>query len=150
MPIRVHIHEERYLRVNTILGVVTPAHFEALAGFCTKRRDLLAHDLISLVDPDVIVAGFGASDLAELRQMYRALQLNADFMMQRRSAWICPSVAAWPILEAWLDGRHARDGQGTEFCLVARLEEASVLFEPEELEAVRAWRDFRDLALIDA
>lgn len=127
-----------------------PGHFKKLAEFYTERRELLAHDLINLVDEDVEVADFTGEALGELRAIYRDLQVNADFMVQRRTAWVCSSLSAWPVLEAWLEGRHARDGQGTEFCLVARLEDASILFEAHEIEALRDWDGFREIAYIEA
>lgn len=150
MPVTVYLCADHCLRVNKFFGLVTPAHFRKLADFYTTRTELLTHDLINLVDEEVEVADFTAAALGELRAIYRELQMSADFMVQRRSAWICPSLSAWPVLEAWLDGRHARDGQGTEFCLVARLEDATILFEPHVIEAVRDWRAFREITRIEA
>jgi hypothetical protein len=150
MPVRVYLCGDHCLRVNTFFGAVTPAHFKKLAAFYAVRRDLLTHDLINLVDEEVEVTDFTAEALGELRALYRDLQINADFMVQRRSAWICPSITAWPILESWLEGRHVHDGQGTEFCLVARLEDAGILFDAHEIEAVRNWSTFHEIACVDA
>lgn len=113
MPVHVFFRSDRCLRLKNFFEVGTPRHFEAFADFYALRGELLAHDLISLVDEEVVVSGFTPDALGQLRQRYRTLQLAADFVVQRRSAWVCPSVAAWPILEAWLQGRHAHDGQGT-------------------------------------
>lgn len=81
-----------------IVAHTTPAQFRALATFYGARRDLLVHNLISFVDESAYVRGFDADALAELRDLYRALQMSADFIVRRRSGWVCPNVAAWPLL----------------------------------------------------
>ena len=150
MPIIGHINEDLGIRVHNIFGVITPNDFVELARFHRAQPQWVRTDLLSMVDADADVSGVTLQHLTSLRSDFRKLHENAGFVMVHRHAWVCPHVAGWRLLEAWLDGRHSHDGQGTELVLVSDLAAAACLFDQAELAAVASMQGFRELMRIAA
>lgn len=146
MPITAHYNEMLRLRVHCYSGFVQPTDIQQLAAFYAENRQLVLTDVISIIDEDVTdTSALVLPTLPAFRKQFRELHIAANFLLLRRSAWVCPSRAAWPVLEQWLDGRHSHDGQGSEVCLVATLAEIDILFDEDEIEAVQSWHGFRQL-----
>ena len=150
MPIAAHINEKLGLRVHDIFGAIAPSEFADIANFYCANPHWNRADLLSLVRDDIDLSNFSPEHLAGLRALYRELHEHGDFILLRRSAWVCSHVSGWRLLEEFLKDRHALDGQGTEVCLVATLPEASCIFDQNEIEAVTSWRDFRELVCVGA
>lgn len=149
MPIAAFINDALGIRIHRFSGAVTPAELYKLAGFYDGNRALVRTDVVSLVDAKLQdTRPLLLPELDALRQRFKELHIAADFVLLRRSAWVCPHPGALALLQAWLHGRHSHDGQGTELCLVAALPEISDLFEPDEIAAISEQRGFRDLFTI--
>lgn len=131
-------------------GVLSSAELAGLGALHLERPDWARSDAIHLVHEAIDVSQIDYALLDKLRTHYRALQAQLDLHLMRRAAWVCSNPQAWEFLEYWLADRHTRDGQGTEVCLVATLPEASLLFDPEELDAVAAWTGFAELHRLKA
>lgn len=146
MTVTAYINRELGIRVHRIAGRTTAREFLLAVSFYKAHPDHARTDLITFVDENVDVSDFPPGDLDELRAAFQSLYKALDLQIVLRSAWICPSVCAWPLIEDWLRNRHSRDAMATEVSLVTRLEEASDLFDASELAAVRAWTGFELLA----
>jgi hypothetical protein len=145
MPIAAHIHTALGIRVHRIFGRVTAQQFLDSVNYYRAHPDVARTDLISLIDEAVDVSSFALRDLDALRAAFRELYNELKIEVVLRSAWVCPSVRAWPLLEEWLRDRHSRDHMATEVCLVTRLDEADGAYDASELAAVRAWTGFQPL-----
>lgn len=150
MPIIAHINEDLGIRVHNIFGFVTPSDFVALAQFHRAHPRWVKSDVVSIVDVEADVSSIMPHHIAALREDFRQLHMNAGFVLIRRHVWVCPNLAGWRLLEAWLDDRHSHDGQGTEVCLVANLAAADCLFDQAEIDAVASMQGFRELTRIAA
>jgi hypothetical protein len=145
MTITLFEHSDLRFQVVRLDGALTPEELVGLGHLHAARPDWAHADVIHLIEESLDVSQLDYTLLDQLRQRYRALHKELDLHLLRRSAWVCPNPRAWSFLEYWLADRHTRDGQGTDVCLVAALDEASLLFEPEELAAVEQWQDFSEL-----
>jgi hypothetical protein len=145
MPIAAHINNDLGIRVHRIFGRVTAQQFLASVNYYRAHPDVARTDLISLIDEAVDVSSFAPGDLEVLRTAFQELYKELRIEVVLRSAWVCPSVRAWPLLEEWLSDRHSRDHMATEVCLVTRLDEADCIYDASELAAVRAWAGFEPL-----
>lgn len=148
MPIKVSFNRTLGVRIHQVRGRVTAAEFLALLAFYREHPHLARFDLINLVDEGAETE-ISAAELSQLREAFVQLQAHVRPFLVRRSAWVCPNVRAWPVLESWLHGRHSRDAMHIEVCLVAELAEADCLFDAIELAAVRDWAGFEEIALFE-
>jgi hypothetical protein len=143
MGIVARINDALGIRVHDYFGVVEPSELFALANFYQDNPGLVKTDVVSVVDENATGHTVLAKNLESMRERFRELHKASDFLLVRRSAWVCPNLSAWPLLEDFLHERHSHDGQGSEVCLVATLPEATCLFEPDEIAAVRSGEAFR-------
>lgn len=150
MPLSLFINDALPLRIHRIHGAITGDDFLELARYYGENRSVTHTDMIHLVDAAADFSAIGASDLPVLSEIFAKLQRGLDSALIRRSLWVCPNVRAWALLEEWLKDRHSHDGRSTDVYLVASLEEGDCLFDETELEAVRLWRGFRELARFPA
>lgn len=141
MPSSVFLNEQLALRVQRHTGDVTLSEFEKLISLYQSNPRIFLYDVIHLLD-DTTIFDFSAGALPALKADFRNLIEDAKLPLILRSAWICPSPSAWTLIEAWLHERHSLDGLHTEACLVAKLDEASSLFDQGELSAVRTMTAF--------
>jgi len=150
MPIIAHINYATSIRVHRILGRVTAAEFLESVDYYRAHPHLGRTDLINLVDETVDVSAFAMKDLELLRGAFREFYEELRLEVVLRSAWVCPNVRAWPLVEEWLRDRHSRDCMATEVLLVSRLEDAKSLFDSDELALVRDWIGFSELKRFEA
>lgn len=150
MPITLFEHAKLGFQAVKLDGVLSSDELAGLGALHQQYPEWARSDAIHLVHESVDVSQIGYAVLDKLRTHYRALHGQLDFHLVRRSAWVCPNPRAWEFLEYWLADRHTRDGQGTDVCLVSTLPEASLLFDPEELEAVTAWAGLTELHRLEA
>lgn len=144
-----YINDELAIRVHRFSGVVTPGQVYDLATFYDSARPLVRTDLISIVGADVQdTSALFLPELDQLRRRFRELHEASDFILLRRSGWVCQSRAAWSVLEAWLQDRHSRDGHGSELFLSANLAELDGLFDKDEISAVADFTSFRQVFAI--
>jgi hypothetical protein len=145
MPVVAQICTALDIRVHEYSGVIGPGDLFQLAAFYRQHPQFVHADVISFVDETATGADSLLSQLETLRIEFRRLHASSQLPLARRSAWVCPNVAAWRLLEDFLGQRHSRDSQGTEICLVASLSEVDCLFEPDELRAVETRDGFQEL-----
>jgi len=143
MGIIARINDASGIRIHDYFGSIEPSELFALADFYRANSSLVETDIVSVVDENATGHKVLVKHLEVARERFRDLHKTSDFFLVRRSAWVCPNVSAWSLLEDFLHERHSRDGQGSEVCLVATLAEASDLFEPDELTAVSSREGFR-------
>ena len=113
------------------------------------RPELLQADSVRILDESADLSELTPARLDQLRGAYNNLLRHTELLLVRRSGWVCSSASACRAVEHWLDGRHSRDGQGTEVCLVAEIGDLDMLFTPEELESVIAARGFVEVTRIE-
>jgi hypothetical protein len=143
MGIVARINDAMGVRIHDYFGAVESSELFALADFYRINPGWVKTDVISVVDENATGHAVLAMHLGLMRERFRELHKTSDFLLVRRSAWVCPNVSAWSLLEDFLHERHARDGQGSEVCLVSTLPEASILFEPDEIAGVSSGEGFR-------
>lgn len=148
MPINLSANRALDIRIHHVTGAVTANEFEELAAFYGKHPRLDHLDLVSLVDESA-APNITREELNRLRLTFAALQARLRQPLVRRSAWVCPNVRAWPLLEDWLHERHSRDAMRMEVCLVADLGDAICLFDRAELAAVRDRVGFEDISYFE-
>lgn len=136
MPITAHINHTLGIRVHRIFGRATASEFLSLIEYYRGRPRLAQTDMVNIIEEDAD-SPMTAADLAVLKTELNRLHESLKLAIIRRSAWVCPNVRVWPVLEAWLHGRHSLDGAAAELCLVSSLEDAKCLFDEDELAAVR-------------
>jgi hypothetical protein len=144
MPINLSANRALGIRIHHVTGAVTADEFEELAAFYGKHPRFDHLDLVSLVDEGA-APNITREELNRLRLTFTALQAR----VRRRSAWVCPNVRAWPVLEDWLHERHSRDAMRMEVCLVADLADASCLFDRAEVAAVRDRVGFEEISHLE-
>lgn len=142
MPSSVFINEQLALRVSRHTGNLSLTEFANLIRLYQSNPRVFLYDVIHILD-DSTAFDFGPEELPTLKGDFRHLVEGAKLPLILRSAWVCPSPKAWGLLEAWLHERHSLDGLHTEACLVATLDEASGLFDEDELSAVKNMTGFR-------
>jgi len=147
MPIKVSANRQLGIRIHHMLGSVTATEFKHLADFYTERPRLAHYDLVNLVDESAD-PNITAAELIQLKHVFEQLQKRVQPLLVRRSAWVCPNVRAWSLLEAWLHERHSRDAMRIEICLVADLAQAGELFDESELAAIRDGTGFLEIAYL--
>ena len=142
MPASVHINENLALRVQHHTGRLGLAEFANLIRHYQSNPRVFCFDVIHFLD-ETSTFDFGVEEIPPLKAKFAGLIEAAKLPIVLRSVWVCPSPSAWNVLEAWLFERHSLDGLHTEASLVGTLDEARVLFDEDELNAVRTMRDFR-------
>jgi hypothetical protein len=145
MGIVAKINDALGIRVHRYFGAVEPSDLYALADFYRANPAFVKTDVISFVDESASGHTVLLKHLELMRERFRELHRSSNFLLIRRSAWVCPNVSAWSMLEDFLHERHSRDGLGSEVCLVATLAEVSCLFEPDEIAAVGSGNAFRPI-----
>jgi hypothetical protein len=135
------INHDARLRIHSFVKRTTAREFSALLSYYAANPELASADMFNFVEHDAELA-VSSAELGMLRQQLAALQRQVDPVVILRSAWICPNVSAWPVVEEWLQDRHSLDGMATEVTLVTTLDEAVHLFEPYEIDLVRRRRGF--------
>lgn len=149
MTIVAEINRTLGIRTHRLIGRVTVAEFLDVLAFYRDQPHLAQADMINFVDEAADVSALVPTDIATLKATFRQLHEHLRLEVIRRCAWVCPHIGAWDHLEAWLQDRHSRDGAAAEVCLVAKLEEASVLFDRDELDAVSSGVGFVELQRFD-
>jgi hypothetical protein len=149
LPIGVSVNVELAIEVVRFTGRVTLWEVTQLVRLHEARPDLITADSVQIVDEDADLSDLTPVRLEGLRDHYSQLLQRADFLLLRRSGWICRSASACSVVEFWLDGRHSRDGQGTDVCLIADVRDLDLLFSDDEIEAVAAARGFVEAARFD-
>lgn len=135
MPIALHFNPTARLRLQEVSGRTVAREFSMLLQYYEAHLEIANADLFTLIDPHAELA-VTPHDMIGLRQGLIALQKRVMPAVVLRSAWICPSVSAWVVLEDWLSERHSRDGMATEVILVASLKGAAPLFDRNEIASV--------------
>lgn len=133
------------IRTHEYFGDVEPSELVELSDFYRANPGLVRTDLISIVSEHATGHAVLAQHLETIRERFRALHTTSEFLLVRRSAWVCPNASAWSLLEDFLHERHSRDGLGSEVCLVALLHDVDCLFEPDEIAAVESGEGFRPI-----
>lgn len=149
MPIALHFNPAARLRLQEISGRTIAREFSMLLHYYATHRDIANADVFTFIDPDAELV-VTPRDMRGLREGLLALQARVAPAVVLRSAWICPSVGAWAVLEEWLRERHSRDGMATEVILVANLEEAASLFDRGEIACVATRQGFEPSAEFSA
>lgn len=142
MPTSIHINERLALRVQFHTGSLNFSEIEELIRIYRANPRIFAFDVVQILD-DTAVFDFDLNAIPEIKVEYRELVQGARLPLILRSAWVCPGPKAWNVLEAWLYERHSLDGLHGETRLVATLEEAGDLFDPDEIDAIKRMTDFR-------
>lgn len=146
MPIEVRMSSDFGIQLVKFSGAVTNEQAQQLGRLHESRPDLLAADSVQIIDEDADLRQLRGAPLQVLRSHYNRLHRRADFLVLRRSGWICRSASAWRLVEIWLEGRHAHDGQGADVSLVGALADLAPMFTAEELEAISLERGFDEIA----
>lgn len=142
MPTSVFVNDRLALRVHQQTGVISLSELKNIIDHYNADPDVFMYDVIQILD-DTAVFDFNVEQLPALKLDYRNLVRRADPPIVLRSAWVCSNPAAWNMLEVWLQERHSFDGLHTDPCLVATLDEAELIFDKDEIEAVRRMLGFR-------
>lgn len=149
MPIGVSVNAELAIEVVRFTGRVTLWEVTQLVRLHEARPDLITADSVQIVEEDADLTDLTPVRLEALRDHYGQVLQRTELLLLRRSGWICRSAAACSLVEYWLDGRHSRDGLGTDVCLVADVRDLDLLFSDDEVEAVAAARGFVEAARFD-
>lgn len=151
MPVVLRHHDK--LEVNRVeyLGAVTLAELKALAEFQAANPTWLTYDCLSLVAPGAEFR-VGPADLDELFAHYRVLFAPLEFLIMRRSAWLCQSDAAREHVSYWLGGRDTKSGMSSDVRQFDTFEEAGewLVLSPSGAEALASGAAFVDVMRFDS
>jgi len=125
-------------------GAVTASELFQLAEFHNHAPKWLTFDFLSLILPG---ANFDAVDFPALDDLfgrYRKMLAPMEFLMMRRSAWLCQSERARAHLFHWMNGRETRDSMSSDVRLLESFEQVGdwLLLNPTELDQLRTGEGF--------
>ena len=95
-------------------GSITPAELAALADYQATDPSWLSYDCINWIKPGADFRTVDLADLDDIFQKYRALFEPLNFVIFRRSAWICESDASEGHLQNWIGERDTRRGMSSD------------------------------------
>ncbi|MBI3438813.1 MAG: hypothetical protein HY054_09250 [Proteobacteria bacterium] len=95
-------------------GSVTAAELAALADFQSDHPRWLPYDCLNIILPHADFDSIAFDSLNGIFVKYRSLFEPMQFVILRRSAWICQSLAAEAHLHHWMANRNTRDGMSTD------------------------------------
>jgi hypothetical protein len=149
LPISISINTALALHVIDFTGCVRFSELGELGRVHAQNLPWASADTFHIVADDADLSELTDAHLDTLRAHYRQPQQSIEFFIVRRSAWVRASSEACRIVEYWLHDRHSRDGQGTEVCVAAALDDLSDLFSEDEIEAARTRAGFVEQLCID-
>lgn len=150
MPLALSHNSQLGVRILDMEGRVTPDEVDALLALQESDHALTAADSVQFVAADADLSAFAEAARDTLRARFNQLHCSIDLYVVRRSLWVCPHPEAFQMAQRWLDGRHSRDGQGTEARLTRTLGEAGELFSAEEIAMIAAREGFTTHARFEA
>lgn len=133
-------------------GSVSLDELLALAEFQAGEQSFLTYDVLNWVMPgtDFLSVDFRALDTLFAR--YRTIFEPLNFLILRRSAWICDSDVAMPHLRHWLGGRDTKDAMSTDARLFESFEAATewLILSTAEAATLKSGDGFREVFRLDA
>lgn len=149
MPVVVRHHEAMEVNRVDYAGSVTMDELAALAAFNAANPAWVTYDCLSVVLPGADFRSINLAELDALSARYRAIYEPLNFLIMRRSAWLCLSAAAEKHVRHWVgDPRERRENMASDVRLFESYEAAGewLLLRPGEIEALTACEGFHEVA----
>lgn len=128
-------------------GLVTVAELMALADFQALNPRWLSYDCLNIILPGADFDAIPFDALDGVFQKYRTLFEPKQFVIFRRSAWICQSAAAENHLHHWVGGRDTREGMSSDLRRCATVAEACewLILGPANTAAAESGQGFDEI-----
>ncbi|MBX3510014.1 MAG: hypothetical protein KF700_02365 [Hyphomonadaceae bacterium] len=152
MPVVLRHHHKLELNRVEYEGAITVAELRALADFQAASPTWLTYDSLNLVLPG---ANFDSIELAKLDALYdhyKKLFAPLNFVILRRSAWICQSPAAVAHVDHWLGGRDTKAGMSSDVRWFDTFAEAGewLVLNPAAAASLQSGEGFVDIFRLTA
>jgi hypothetical protein len=128
-------------------GAVSLAELVALAEFQAANPTWLTYDTLSFVLPGAHFSAIDEDQLDTLFEAYRALFQPLNFLIMRRSAWLCQSAAARQHVLYWLRGRDTRESMSSDVRLFETFADAGdwLVLNADETDTLRSGAGFAEI-----
>jgi hypothetical protein len=138
------------LEINRVdyVGAVTMAELNALADYQSNDSDWLTYDSVSVVAPGTAFVGISQSGLNALFAKYKAIYERLNFVVLRRSCWMCDSPAAQDLVTYWLTGNDPLNDLSSDARQFWSFEAAGewLMLKPGESPKLENGESFREIA----
>lgn len=133
-------------------GPVSLAELEALAAFCAHEPTWLAYDCLNLVTSSADFQRVSFTDLDATFARYRTLYRPLNFLIVRRSAWLCQSGRAAGHVAYWTGDRDTRESFSSDVRQFDSFESAGewLLLRPDELADLKNGEGFAEIFHFEA
>ncbi len=152
MSVRFQHHDA--LEINRIDygGALSADEFYAHAHFRLAQPQWLNYDHINVILPDADASALTRGVLDALFLKHQALFDTHKLLIMRRSAWICQSPGARPLLDYWLSDQDKTRAAHTEVRLFETFEAAGewLVLTPPQSALVARGEGFREIARFEA
>ncbi|MEZ5957873.1 MAG: hypothetical protein R3C27_11760 [Hyphomonadaceae bacterium] len=148
MPVALRHNQTLELNTAEYSGAITLAELQALADWLSANPTFLRYDTLNVVMPGSRFVSVEFEALDRIFGRYKSLYAPISFQIIRRSAWICFSPIAQPLVDHWSGKRDAREAMSTTLRQFSSFEEAGdwlVLSEAETL-ALQTGTGFDELS----
>lgn len=148
MPIVLRHNPEHEISHVEYYGVIASADLAAHAKFNADNPVWLGFDCLSVAAANVDPSELSLADLNLVFNDNQTLFRPLDFLIMRRSAWLCDSTAARPLLLHWLGLRSATEYAWSDIRLFDAFDDAAewLLANPLAREALRTRSGFTEIA----
>ena len=128
-------------------GSVTLAELIALADYQAAEPTWLSYDCLSLIMPGADFKTIDFDALNDVFMKYSALFEPLDFVIFRRSAWVCQSQAARAHVDHWIGDRDTRAGMSSDLRQFDSFAEACdwLVLSREQAAMVERGESFKDI-----
>lgn len=152
MPVVLRHHEQLELSRLEFSGRLAMSELDQLAEFQRSAPTWLTYDRLSLVESSADFSGidFPAVDAHFLR--YRSIYEPMNFLILRRSAWLCLCADALEHVRYWVGDRASRKRPLSDVRLFESFESAGewLLLRPAEIVKLQTGEGFDEIARFDA
>ncbi len=122
---------------------------KAHAGYNQAHPEWLGFDCLSYILPGTSVGAITTADLDGILESYEHTLFNPkDYLIQRRSSWLCQSPQAQPFLTHWLNVRDANKKMWSDIRQFGTFEAVAdwLLLSRDGMEALRSSDGFTEIA----
>lgn len=133
-------------------GAVAMQELHALAAFLSSEPAWLCVDSLSVIADGAVFVDADEDSLEAVYQTYKAAFAKLNFIVLRRSGWICDSPRAQPLLQFWLGGHDAANDTASDarqFCSFSAAGDWLML-SPTESKLLESGEGFREIARFEA
>ena len=128
-------------------GTVTLGELIALADYQANEPTWLSYDCLNLITPGTDFRTIALVALDDVFLKYRTLFEPLDFVIFRRSAWVCQSPAARAHVDHWIGDRDTRAGMSSDLRQFDTCSEACdwLLLSPRQGAIAERGEGFKDI-----